>query len=61
MDAKKCDRCGKLYEWTGVRSKIEVRIDNHPYGYNTVDLCPKCTEELREFLGGVKKVDEYTS
>ena len=48
-----CKRCGKLFNW----EEEEKREDLHPFLFlrsiietNPVDLCPKCLEELREWL-----------
>lgn len=61
--AKKCDRCGKLYEPYPTGKKTEnnalrrVRID--PDGYicsqdNTLDLCPECMAEFNKWMIGGK-------
>lgn len=56
MDAKKCDRCGELYE----KNKIDIRDpfryeitrDNHPNpSVTTIDLCDKCREDFIRWLG----------
>jgi len=51
--AKKCDRCGKLYEHPGKR-EILILKDYHPYPVGTLDLCEECYAELREWLNDDK-------
>ena len=49
-DAKKCDRCGALYELPMCNDTIQITVD---YGYLgglcKFDLCDKCYEELRKW------------
>lgn len=51
MNAKKCDRCGALYEhnikfgW-----KYSVIKDCHPYPEQRIDLCHNCMYELEKWL-----------
>lgn len=62
MDAKKCDRCGELYEYqagvdfmvntlleTGSTLVItkEARIDAYSH---KVDLCPSCMKSLIDWM-----------
>lgn len=47
--AKKCDRCGKLYEHPGKRD-ICILKDMHPYPTESLDLCEECQKELMEWL-----------
>ena len=65
-DAKKCDRCGTLYE----DHKQEYFITHleytgklppfHPYeAIPRKDLCPKCYQELLEFLNVKKETDNH--
>lgn len=49
MKAKKCDRCGELYERDCGRY-IEITHDLHPYEKQTLDLCDKCQAELLKWL-----------
>ena len=51
--AKKCDRCGKLYEPKQELSDKELRKgawrfniirDDHPYGETRIDLCDSCRD-----------------
>lgn len=55
-NAKKCDRCGKLYE---VYHGIQMCKDGHFYDTVIVanlgmsrsyDMCPECMTKLKEFL-----------
>ena len=59
--AKKCDRCGELYEHypkgklTGDRNNAIRRLYKNEYGGiifqdNTIDLCEKCMSEFDEFM-----------
>ena len=61
MLARKCDRCGKLYEeyakeYKGAYKKINGvdLVKNNVNGgritYNTYDLCPACMESLILFI-----------
>lgn len=61
-NAKKCDRCGKFYEFgdlgvsksgsfvTGVAFKRHTNVNYDCY----VDLCKDCIEDLKRFLDGAK-------
>ena len=57
MDAKVCDRCGKVYG----KSNITIVVPNSKYpkvgsisltitGCRTVDLCDECAESLRKWF-----------
>lgn len=53
-DLKQCDRCGAIYQPSS-HTKVVVK---HKASFmhieeSTYDLCPKCYEELKEFLGGM--------
>lgn len=51
--AKKCDRCGKLYEDdVGYIPDITVKEYNHIYGEYRYDFCPECQKKLELFLKG---------
>lgn len=50
--AKKCDRCGKLYEELSCVPDIRVIEYKHPYGDYRYDFCPECQKKLEEFLKG---------
>ena len=67
--AKKCDRCGKLYEHypkgelTGNRNNAIRRLYKNEYGGisfqdNTIDLCEKCMSEFENFMMKGKFSDE---
>lgn len=57
--AKKCDRCGKLYEPYNVKKNVErcngiltLNIDEYRKYYDNklYDLCPECMETLHNWL-----------
>lgn len=57
--AKKCDRCGKLYEEYNIKKSetdtngmMLLNIDNKMsyFSHKTMDLCPECMETLRFWL-----------
>lgn len=59
--ARKCDRCGQLYEPKGVLIKnikgkvnaiklIDKDFDETYWSRGCLDLCPKCLEELDKWL-----------
>lgn len=59
--AKKCDRCGALfepydYQNIGEAWRYSVLRDNHPYEENRLDLCNSCRIELEKWIkkGGTK-------
>lgn len=61
--AKKCDRCGKLYEYypigkkskTNAIRKCMVLSDGYlSYSENIHDLCPECMKAFDEFMIGGK-------
>lgn len=66
MRAKKCDRCGKLYEdYAGSKVfkdngkangviLIDRDLDNKYWSRDTYDLCPECMGILMDYLKGVK-------
>lgn len=70
MNAKKCDRCNSYYEIKPIYScNVHYHISKHEtkkitcFGVTVdeyeikkdLDLCPKCMEELDEFLRGNDK------
>lgn len=58
-NAKKCDRCGVLYESPGYEPDIRINHYIHCYGDRWYDLCPTCQSMLEEFLkykGEIKNV-----
>lgn len=64
MLARKCDRCGKLYEhYLGVSKFKQDRkangiifidgdTDNRYWSRDTLDFCPECMSELTKWLKG---------
>lgn len=59
--AKKCDRCGKLYEYYPTGNKLQynaiLRIQRNAVGETitciktlTTDLCPECMNEFEKFM-----------
>lgn len=61
--AKKCDRCGKLYEHYPTGNKTEYnaikRISKSNNGSicseeHSIDLCPECMSEFDNFMIGGK-------
>lgn len=62
MNAKKCDRCGVLYEVPERTPDIRVYKYTHPYGDTRYDLCPHCQKQLEKFLINFKlKVEDYAN
>lgn len=64
MDAKKCDRCGLLYEkYTAVEKYIPgngvhlivEKASGESIVMSTFDLCPKCMAKVFDFLYNQKK------
>ncbi len=59
MMAKKCDRCGKLYEEYNVANDerninsiktYNCEINNGHFKHGPYDLCPECSNELVDWL-----------
>lgn len=59
MLAKKCDRCGKLYEHYGsynmsnynsIKLMYKGMAGNEHAISDAMDLCPKCMEEFKNFM-----------
>lgn len=57
--AKKCDRCGKLYECYPTGSKVQYnavrRVQIRPDGVikdqdKHIDFCPECISEFDKFM-----------
>jgi hypothetical protein len=67
--AKKCDRCGTLYEGKEISKKLKgfnyevvtscfnIAFSGSHYT-ETFDLCPKCSEKYEKFLTGGDPDDE---
>lgn len=69
--AKKCDRCGTLYEGKEISKKLKLKGINYEvvtscfniafsgsHYTETFDLCPKCSEKYEKFLTGGDPDDE---
>lgn len=54
MNAKKCDRCGVLFERPYVPD-ITIHSYRHPYGEDRLDLCDSCQHQLEEWLSYLHK------
>lgn len=66
-EAKKCDRCGKLYFYGCKEDSIRwgfkptdknriimygLKLDGrNGFSFATLDLCPTCTQEFGEWMG----------
>lgn len=49
MNAKKCDRCGKLYERAYVPDITVIKYI-HGHGDERYDLCDDCQQRLEKWL-----------
>lgn len=49
-DAKKCDRCGRVYDAPTYVSDLRINRYTHPYGDRWYDLCSGCEGDLEKFL-----------
>lgn len=49
MDAKKCDRCGSFYTLKNDGRVFTIHKRIFPSNL-TLDLCPKCYEDLIDFI-----------
>ena len=67
--AKKCDRCGKLYEHypKGNKSQSNAirKIQRDAFGGTmnankgwTMDLCPECMDEVEKFMAPKRKEEK---
>lgn len=61
--ARKCDRCGNLYETyntkndkTKINGLITINLDDNQkyFGHWAMDLCPDCMREFQNWLNEVK-------
>ena len=52
MVARKCDRCGALYERYGKnRPALQVHLNRYPVAKGLwYDLCPECQEKLEDWM-----------
>lgn len=48
--AKKCDRCGRLYDFPICNDQVTLTLDNGVFGEKHLDLCDNCYEELTKWL-----------
>ena len=49
-DAKKCDRCGDLYDTPLCNDVVRIHMDFGYCGDRYVDLCDRCYNKLCEFI-----------
>ena len=49
-NAKKCDKCGKLYELPICNDAIRIKMDFGYLGDRYVDLCDECYGKLCDFV-----------
>lgn len=64
MVAKKCDRCGNLYELYNTKESknningiLTANIDNHQqyFRHGPYDLCPYCSNEFMDWFNSYRK------
>lgn len=57
--ARKCDRCGKLYEAYNTKNDetningfmtLNIADDRKYYSHGIMDLCPECMEEFQRWI-----------
>lgn len=66
MNAKKCDRCNKFYEYYNGNKNAEnanairfVENSHHGvYSCSLYDFCPECMAKLQEWLKEGDKINE---
>ena len=67
--AKKCDRCGKLYEQYNSKNDkknpngiMVLNLDSQRryFTHNALDLCPDCMKEFQDWLREVKQMERLT-
>lgn len=52
-DLKQCDRCATIYRPSSdTKVAVKHKVAFAKFEEDAYDLCPKCYEELKEFLGG---------
>ena len=59
MNAKKCDRCGAFYSPNNEGRVFTVNKGSFPSNY-TLDLCPKCHDDLITFMADPDMVSVYS-
>ena len=67
--AKKCDRCGKLYEQYNSKNDrknpngiMVLNLDSQRryFTHNALDLCPDCMKKFQDWFGEVKQMERLT-
>lgn len=67
--AKKCDRCGKLYEQYNSKNDrknpngiMVLNLDSQRryFTHNALDLCPDCMKGFQDWFGEVKQMERLT-
>lgn len=67
--AKKCDRCGKLYEQYNSKNDrknpngiMVLNLDSQRryFAHNVLDLCPDCMKGFQDWFGEVKQMERLT-
>ena len=67
--AKKCDRCGKLYEQYNSKNDrknpngiMVLNLDSQRryFTHNARDLCPDCMKGFQDWFGEVKSMERLT-
>ena len=58
MNAKKCDRCGTFYVPTNEGRVFAINKRDFPSNF-TLDLCPKCYNDLITFMANPDMVSVY--
>lgn len=67
--AKKCDRCGKLYEQYNFKNDrknpngiMVLNLDSQRryFTHNALDLCPDCMKKFQDWFGEVKQMERLT-
>ena len=59
MNDNKCDRCGAFYVTTNEGRVFAVNKRSFPSNY-TLDLCPKCYNDLLTFMANPDMVPVYS-
>lgn len=67
--AKKCDRCGKLYELYNSKNDrknpngimvLNLDAQRKYYSHGAIDLCPGCMKEFQDWMEEVKQMERLT-
>lgn len=59
MDVKQCDRCGGVYSPSQVKGDYRFRVSDLEPGLHIADLCPKCMQELDNFMGNKRFSEDF--